>query len=81
MGLFSKRKKKWFSTKTEDTGWHKNMRPDKRRALMLKAHGGSYYSAGQAMLGLANVTEDSETKEAAEADMHYFFDKYRETGK
>jgi hypothetical protein len=49
---------------------------DKRRRLVLKAHGGDKLASARGLLALANVTKDTETKRKADADAKYFFKEY-----
>ena len=68
---------KWFPTKDRThTGWEKSMPMDKRRRLVLKAHGRDYLASARGLQALANVTKDSETKQKAKADAKYFYNEY-----
>jgi hypothetical protein len=63
---------KWFKPGIH-TGWDKDMPPEKRRALVLKAHKGNMTAAGRSMQALSNVSTDDKTREVARADALYFF--------
>jgi hypothetical protein len=58
------------------TGWKKDMPEKDRRPLVLEAHEGDELTSARAMLALANVTTDKETKAAARADGLYFLREY-----
>jgi predicted Zn-dependent protease len=68
---------KWYHPKESDTGWDKDLAPDTRRALMLKAQGGDNLAAGRALQSLANVTRDKATAAEASRDARYFFRLHR----
>lgn len=68
-----KNKQKWFNPVVHDTGWDKDDRPEVRRAMMLKAHGGNLLESARAMQALANINQDRATREAAAKDASYFF--------
>jgi hypothetical protein len=63
---------RWFSP-GKRTGWSKRLPATERRRLALKAHKGSYLSAGRALQALSNVTTDWRTKVLAGQDARYFF--------
>lgn len=71
-----KRKEKWFHPKTH-MGWAKDLPAAERRDKALKAHGGDALAAARALLALANVTKDKETRRLARADADYFFRMHR----
>jgi hypothetical protein len=71
-----RKNEKWFEPKA-DTGWDKDLPMETRRTLMLKAHGGDPLASARALLALANVTEDKETREDARKDADYFFKIHR----
>ena len=60
-------------------GWKKTQSPATRRAHALASRPKTWtlahrrLSAGRALLALANVTRDAETKRKARADAKYFF--------
>ncbi|MDG6912627.1 MAG: hypothetical protein JRN35_06040 [Nitrososphaerota archaeon] len=58
------------------TGWHKDSPLACRRAKVLRAHKGDNLSAARAMQALANVTTDRMTKEEAQLDANYFYNRY-----
>jgi len=72
---------KFFNPKISDTGWHKDLPAEKRRAKMLKAHRGNYLTAAKALQALSNVTRDKATSIAARADARYFYDMHEKTGR
>jgi hypothetical protein len=53
--------------------WHKTQGATVRRRNALKAHSGNYLATARALIALHNVTTDTETKQKAYADAHYFF--------
>ena len=75
---------KWFKEavkqgKTTNLGgWHKNQPPETRRRHALESRPKNWplarrrLSAARALQALANVTKDTATKRAAEADEQYF---------
>jgi hypothetical protein len=71
-----KLKEKWFHPKV-DTGWDKDMLPETRRELMLKAHGGDVLASAKAMQALANVTRDNKTRYEAQQDARYFYKMHK----
>ena len=54
------KKRKWYHPELSDTGWDKDLPPETRRSLMLKAHGGDVTASARALQALANVTENPE---------------------
>jgi len=80
---------KWFrkavTAKPPNTlgGWSKSQPKSerRRRALSSRPRNWSkkkrYLSAGRALMALANITKDKETKRKAKADAEYFFSKLR----
>lgn len=73
---------RFFHPKVE-TGWKADMPMDKRRRLMLRAHGGDYLASGRAMTALANVQKriNPEVAKKAHADAEYFYKIHEKTGK
>lgn len=77
-----RRKKKWFEPK-KHTGWKKSQSaPTRRRKLLAAADKrktlhNRYLEAGRKAQALANVTKDSATRRAANADANYFFGKLK----
>ena len=67
---------KWFPKDRTSTGWKKSMPMEKRRKLVLKAHGGNKLASARGLLALSNVTKDSETKRKAKSDANFFFKEY-----
>ena len=80
---------KWYNpeghlkgTKKSRVGeWHKNKSMEARRKAAINSKKGNYLSAARSLQALANVTKDSATKRAAQADAKYFYKKHKETGK
>ena len=71
-----KTSKKWYSPKVH-SGWRKSQTAVTRRKLVLEAHEGDLLSAARSMQALANVTQDSRTRELAVADARFLFKEYR----
>jgi len=69
--------KKWFKP-GEPLNWSKEDSQKRRRINALKSRHGDYLATGRALLALANITKDSETRRKAKSDSEYFFRKYRE---
>lgn len=67
------RKNRWFNPIVTDTGWDKDLRPEMRRSLILKAHAGNLMESAHAMQALSNVTQDKITRIEAAKDAAYFF--------
>jgi hypothetical protein len=63
---------RWFRA-GRPLGWRKDMPIKKRRQIALKHRRGNYLATARALLALANVTKDKETKRKARADAKYFF--------
>lgn len=70
----------WYEPSVK-MGWEKSQSADTRRRLAMKAHKGNRLSTARALGALANVTTDSATKRAAQADAKYFYEQHRKTGK
>jgi hypothetical protein len=82
--------KEWFQEAVMDKppynlgGWKKSLPQDERRRLALNSRLKNWslskrrLSAGRALVALANVTQDKETKEEAMKDSRYFFAKLKE---
>ena len=82
-------KRKWFRKAVMKRppytlgGWSKRLDASsrRRRALMSRPRSWSlrtrYRSAGRALIALANVTKDAETRRKARADARYFFSKLK----
>ena len=77
MARKKRRSKRWFKPKRK-TGWHKDDPASIRRQRVLRAFHNNALRAGRAMLALANVTRDPETKRKARQDAEYFFELHRE---
>ena len=67
---------KWYKPSKVKSGWSKNDPAHLRRFRMQKAHKGDKLAAGRALIALANVTHDKETKQIARKDADYFFKKH-----
>ena len=63
---------KWYEHDVE-MNWHKDESSETRRANALKAHKGDELATARALQALANVTNDSKTKQLARSDAEYFF--------
>lgn len=74
-----------FYHPVKERGWHKDQGTETRRhALMAstdhrKSRHDRYLEAARAIGELANVTEDSRTKELAHSDSEYFYELARKT--
>lgn len=66
---------KWFKPKSTLRGWDKDLSVDERRRRA--SIGRSDLSSARALLALANVTKDRETKTKARQDAKYFFAKHK----
>ncbi len=70
--------RKWFSPKVH-MDWGKDMTLRKRRRNALKSHKGDLLATGRALVALANVTQDRETKIAARKDALHFLELHKES--
>jgi hypothetical protein len=81
-------KKKWFKKGVMKKapyklGWKKTQVMSTRRRMALESRPSNwtmkhrYKSAGQALMSLANVTKDKQTKYLAKRDAHYFYKKLK----
>lgn len=70
---------RWFMSKIYNNEWDKDNRPDVRRSLMLKAHGGNLLESAQAMRYIANTQQDKTAKREAALDAEYFFKEHQST--
>jgi len=76
---------KWFQKAVRKgrtrnlNGWRKDLPAGERRARAYRSRVSNYsphdkyLSAGRALIALANVTQDRETRAAARSDAEYFF--------
>jgi len=67
--------KRWFKPKATLHGWSKDLSANVRRARA--SIGRSDLSSARALIQLANVTTDRETKRVARDDAKYFFAKHK----
>ncbi len=72
VNLANSKVNKWFEPGPE-MNWKKDMPLRQRRQNALRAHNGDALEAGHALLALANVTRDEQTKIEATKDYLYFF--------
>lgn len=68
-------KRRWYRHETH-TGWKKDDTQGQRRRLALQGHGGDLLATARGLMGLANVSRDSETARRARADALYFYRQY-----
>jgi hypothetical protein len=68
--------KRWYRPSLH-TGWKADMPQDRRRKLVLDAHGGELLASARSMQALSNVTVDKTTKREAGLDARYFFKRYK----
>ena len=66
---------KFFHPKVH-TGWSKKLKPETRRAKVLKAHKGDVLASARGLQSLSNVTKDKVTAQKAGVDARYFFKRY-----
>jgi butyrate kinase len=62
-------------------GWHKNLLAKVRRQLAFKAHNFDELATADSLQELANVTQDTKTKEIASLDARYFFRLHKRLSK
>lgn len=66
---------KWFEP-GKRLNWSKEDGQARRRRNALNSRHGSYLKAARALMALANVTQDEETKRKARSDALYFYRKH-----